>query len=991
MQCDVVIPTLLNIDQSFYVRVNHAVHQHLLTAREKCQSVAMSSSGNARPTRPMESPQETKKRSKLVTLLLSCCLFEAVFSACLLAALILLGRHYLYNHTNSNNEIPTNNGNVSEFPNVAQEVKHKINRLPREVIPIHYDITLTPNLESGNMTGRVNITVNIEKPRKTILLNSLNLAINHVHIIRWHGCLMIPIKSITPRKEEEILEIVPQTQLRPGRYYIAIEYSGRMRDKIVGFYQSTYNSESRGLRKMATSKFEPTYARQAYPSFDEPNMKANFTVHLLKPKDDSYIALSNMPQIDEEEVENGILVHFRESVRMSTYLTCFIVSDFTFTRDTLKNGQEFRVYATPEQIGKTEYARITGKSVIDYFIDFFGIDFPLPKLDMAAIPDFVSGAMEHWGLVTYRETALLYSSEISSSANKQRVASVVSHELAHSWFGNLVTMEWWNDIWLNEGFASYIEYRGVDYAEPDWQMMDQFLIDTLHSVLILDATLGSHPIVQTVLTPDEITAIFDSISYNKGASVLRMLEDAIGEEYFRNGVTKYLRDHIYENAVTQDLWDALQATIEEEIDITEFMNTWTMQMGYPVIDVVSDGEETYVLRQRRYLTNPDAQDNTDTPYNYRWTIPITYITSESNIPQYIWFNHTDSEVTIPKPAVEWIKFNYNQVGYYRVNYELEDWQRLIDNVASLSIADKTHLLEEAFRLAESGDISYEIPLNLSLSMKNEIEYIPWTVISTMIGELNAYLASSTVYDDFKNYVRDIIADAYETLTWAEDPDDGHLRRRARVTILTLACKMGHEGCLTQATQRFDGWLNNDEELSQDLRTIVYNYGVAGSNTPSWEQMYDIFVKETDAAEKLKLMHGLTFASDPTLLSRLIDIAETGDVVRSQDYFTLMQYIAANPIGTSIVWDYVRENWEQLVDRFGLNERYLGRMIPSITRTFATNTKLQEMKDFFAKYPDAGAGASARVQALETVENNIKWLEKNTEVVESWLLNYSSAS
>ncbi|KRT86161.1 Peptidase, partial [Oryctes borbonicus] len=712
------------------------------------------------------------------------------------------------------------------------------------------------------------------------------------------------------------------------------------------------------FRKMATSKFEPTYARQAYPCFDEPNMKANFTVHLLKPDDETYIALSNMPQVIEEPVENGIMVHFQESVRMSTYLSCFIVSDFDFTSGTLKNGQEFRVYATPEQIAKTEYARTIGISVIDYFTEFFDIDFPLPKLDMAAIPDFVSGAMEHWGLVTFRETALLYSSEISSSANKQRVASVVSHELAHSWFGNLVTMQWWNDIWLNEGFASYIQYKGVNYAEPDWQMMDQFIIDDLHPVLILDATLGSHPIVQTVLTPDEITAIFDTISYNKGAAVLRMLEDAVGELNFKNGVTKYLKDHEYENAVTQDLWDALQDIIEDEIDITEFMNTWTMQMGYPVIDVTTstDGEE-YILKQRRYLTNPDALDSTETPYNYRWTIPITYITSESDTPQYIWFNHTDTEVSIPKPAVPWIKFNYRQVGYYRVNYELADWERLIDNIGDLEIADQTHLLEEAFRLAESGDISYEIPLNLSLYMKNEDGYIPWSVMYTMLGALDVYLSSSA---DFRNYVQDIINGAYEKLSWAEEDEHGHITRRARVTVLSLACKMGHADCLEQATQRFEAWLNENEPLSQDLRTIVYNYGAAGSDAANWEKMYDIFVKESDAAEKLKLMHGLTFSNDPALLTRLIEIAETEEIIRGQDYFTLLQYIAANPIGTSIVWDYVREHWEQLVDRFGLNERYLGRMIPSITKTFTTNTKLNEMKDFFGKYPNAGAGASARV-------------------------------
>ncbi|KAI4459362.1 protease m1 zinc metalloprotease [Holotrichia oblita] len=813
---------------------------------------------------------------------------------------------------------------------------------------------------------------------------------------------------------------------------------------------------------MATSKFEPTYARQAYPCFDEPNMKANFTVHLLKPKETTYIALSNMPAQREEDVEDGVMVHFQESVRMSTYLTCFIVSDFTFTEDTLANGQQFRVYATPEQVSKTEYARVIGKSVIEYFIDYFGIDFPLPKLDMAAIPDFVSGAMEHWGLVTFRETALLYSTEISSSSNKQRVATVVSHELAHSWFGNLVTMDWWNDIWLNEGFATYIEYKGVDYAEPTWQMMDQFIIADLHPVLILDATLASHPIVQTVLTPDEITAIFDTISYNKGAAILRMLEDAVGQENFKAGVTKYLKDHEFGNAVTQDLWNALQEIVLDDINITELMNTWTMQMGYPVIDVTSDGEDNYILKQRRYLTNSDAIDETVTPYSYKWMIPVTYITSDSSIPQYVWFNYTEDQVTIPKPDADWIKFNYNQVGYYRVNYETNDWERLTQHIATLSIADRAHLLEEVFRLAHSNDITYAVALNLSKYMKDETDFIPWNVMSTMMHELNIYLATSSVYPDFKIFVQEMVTNAYNTLTWEEDINDGHVKSRARMAVLNLACAMDHQGCLDQAIQRFQEWLENSQALSQDLRAIIYNYdkptriftnasgsrsesaidyvatnlpvsglmcpsvepnlgdhlaqildvnlgqadecdhdsvhlaevrniGVAGGTTANWEKLYDIFVQENDASEKLKLMHALTHSNDQTLLERLIDIAKTEDVVRGQDYFTLMQYIADNPVGTSIVWDYVREHWQDLVNRFGLNERYLGRMIPAITKTFTTTARLEEMQNFFSEYPDAGAGAAARLQALETVQNNIKWLQNNKEVVEDWISNYVNQS
>lgn len=328
---------------------------------------------------------------------------------------------------------------------------------------------------------------------------------------------------------------------------------------------------------MATSKFEPTYARQAYPCFDEPAMKAKYKVSLVKPLGDDYIALSNMDQDGKEIADTETqtaLVTFKESVPMSSYLSCFIVSDFKHEQQTVKAngiGDDFlmRVFATPAQLTKVDFALKSGVSITEYYIQYFKVPYPLPKLDMAAIPDFVSGAMEHWGLVTFRETGLLYDVSISSTVNKQRVASVVAHELAHMWFGNLVTMAWWNELWLNEGFATYISYKGVDHVQPDWKMSDQFLISDLHGVLGRDATLATHPIVQPADNPDQITELFDSITYSKGASIIRMLEDMVGEANFQTAVTNYLEKHKYGNAVTEDLLaelDSLGLNFDDEVE-----------------------------------------------------------------------------------------------------------------------------------------------------------------------------------------------------------------------------------------------------------------------------------------------------------------------------------------------------------------------------------------------------------------------------------------
>ena len=328
--------------------------------------------------------------------------------------------------------------------------------------------------------------------------------------------------------------VEPREQLQPGNYSVRMEFSGSLTTGNTGFYLSRYTDSNGNQVPIATSKFQPTAARKAFPCFDEPTYKSVFVVSLVRPSGGGYVALSNMPVVGEEgdSPQSGLTTtSFQPSVPMVTYLACFIVCNFEYAEKVSeKHGTRFRVYATPAQRQRVEYSLKVGANITDFFTDYYDLPYPLPKQDMIAIPDFVSGAMEHWGLITYREANLLYDSRESSAANQQRVATVVSHELAHQWFGNLVTLRWWDDLWLNEGFASYMEYKGVSNYHPDWEMEAQFLTSDLHRVLDLDATVNSHPIVQPVTHPDQITEIFDTISYAKGASVLRMLEQFMGEE-----------------------------------------------------------------------------------------------------------------------------------------------------------------------------------------------------------------------------------------------------------------------------------------------------------------------------------------------------------------------------------------------------------------------------------------------------------------------------
>ncbi|XP_061399840.1 glutamyl aminopeptidase-like [Musca vetustissima] len=882
----------------------------------------------------------------------------------------------------------------------TSKIKHLLSfRLPKELLPQHYELRLQPDLLNKTFSGNVKIRLQILKPISFIPVHSKLLTVETKNVQRICDNSVVTVTpSLTydhPEFEYWVTEFAEP--LDEGTYSIELAFSGSLVDRIVGFYQSSYLDKVRNVkRSIATSKFEPTYARQAFPCFDEPSMKARFAVTLVRPTGDGYHALSNMNVKSEIDIEHNLtMVNFEDSVPMSTYLACFIISDFAHQEKTVRgilpNAADFqmRVFSTSAQVDKVNYALNVGVGITEYYIEYFNVSYPLPKLDMAAIPDFVSGAMEHWGLVTYRETALLYDKTISSSANQQRVATVVAHELAHMWFGNLVTMKWWNDLWLNEGFATHIQYKGVNHVHPNWDMLDQFIISELHGVMKLDSTLASHPIVLTVENPNQITELFDSITYSKGASVIRMLEDLVGSEKFRQATTNYLNKLKYSNAETNDFLSEIEA-LKFDFGVKLIMRTWTEQMGLPVVEVKRQGD-VFVLQQKRFFANPEDYNGTydDSPFNYRWSIPITYFTNTNTEVQRTILNYDDQEVTLNIPnEIEWIKLNKNQVGYYLVNYPLDIWQALINTLifrrGDFTNADRAHLISDAFALADAGQLDYTIPLDLSKYLRKELDYVPWSVGASRLKNITNLLYSTDIYSKVVKYARLLLKNVCESVTWEVSAD--HLQNLLRVTVLNSACNYGDSMALEEAGKRFKTWLNNPSQRPHpDIRSIVYYYGMKSvGNEQNWNQVWDIFVNETDAQEKAKLMEALAAIKEPWILQRFINMSWDENNVRGQDYFTCMQYISENPIGQPLVWDYVRENWPSLVKRFGINERYLGRMIPAITSRFTTQTKLEEMEAFFKKYPDAGAGTAARKQALETVKNNIKWLQVNQEPIRKWL-------
>ncbi|XP_059495248.1 alanyl (membrane) aminopeptidase b, tandem duplicate 1 [Stegostoma tigrinum] len=569
-------------------------------------------------------------------------------------------------------------------------------RLPGDLVPDHYEVTLWPRLDkdpvkSYYFTGNSTVYFRCERKTKLILLHSHKLKVMEPELeVVGAGSPPAPaLHKYWLQNETQFLVIMLQEPLSPGtRYSLHTQFEGALADDLSGFYRSQYVNETGHTRVIATTQMQPTDARKAFPCFDEPAMKATFNITLYhKPE---HTAISNMPEGKTTMIDDGmtwIVTSFQQTPKMSTYLLAFIVSDFIFEHENTSDT-EIRIWARKEAIeeGQGKYAlNVTGK-ILDFFENYYNVSYPLPKSDQIALPDFNAGAMENWGLITYRETALLYDPKLSSAGNKERVVKVIAHELAHQWFGNLVTIKWWNDLWLNEGFASYVEYLGANKAEPQWGVKDLIVLNEVYRVFAIDALASSHPLSSEeteINTPAEINELFDAISYSKATSVLRMLSNFLSEQLFVKGLSAYLRQFSYNNTIYADLFEHLQKAVDDSIKlpktVSEIMSRWTLQMGFPVITI---NTTTGTVTQKHFLLDPNSNVTRPSKFNYTWIVPITWMKGQTknNISWLLERQETNPEMKLN--GNEWLLANIDVMGYYRVNYDERNWNNLVEQLST---------------------------------------------------------------------------------------------------------------------------------------------------------------------------------------------------------------------------------------------------------------------------------------------------------------------
>ncbi|NXS15014.1 AMPN Aminopeptidase, partial [Neodrepanis coruscans] len=886
-------------------------------------------------------------------------------------------------------------------------------RLPATLKPEIYEVSLQPFLkpDANNMyifKGNSSVVFVCVEATDLILIHSNKL--NYTMQGSFHAVLQAEGGGSAPAISRTWLEVPTQylvvqlaAPLQQGqKYRLSSTFTGELADDLAGFYRSEYTEDGTKY-VVATTQMQAADARKAFPCFDEPAMKANFTVTLVHPS--NYEAISNMPaKSDRQQMIDGEswnITEFDTTPRMSTYLLAFIVSQFRYKEDISWNAM-IRIWGRPKAINEHQgdYALNVTGSILNFFEEYYSTPYPLPKSDQVALPDFNAGAMENWGLVTYRENSLLFNDKYSSIGNKERVVTVIAHELAHQWFGNLVTLRWWNDLWLNEGFASYVEYLGANFAESSWNIKDLMVLNEVHSVMATDALATSHPLSfseDEINTPAQISEVFDSIAYSKGASVLRMLSDFLSEDIFKEGLKSYLHKFAYNNTVYTDLWVHLQEAANKNNaelpdSISNIMDRWTLQMGFPVVTV---NTLTGTITQSYFLLDPNSQVDRPSVFNYTWIVPVTWMKRDVTGNRYWLTEVTETNDTFKVNSPNWLLLNLNVSGYFRVNYNQENWDQLLSQLSTnhkvFPVINRAQIIDDAFNLARAKYVNVTLALSTTRFLSQETEYMPWQAALNNLQYFQLMFDRSEVFGVMTKYIQKQVTplfNHYKNITnnWEKIPN-GLMDQYNEINAISTACSYGITECQDLATQYFQLWQQNSSAnpVPPNLRSSIYCSMVATGGEVAWDFLWDRFREASVVSEADKLRTALACSPHSWILSRYLEYTLDPTKIRKQDATSTINSIASNVVGQPLAWDFIRAKWRMLFTQYGGGSFSFSRLILAVTQRFSSEFELQQLEQFKEDNQDIGFGSGTRAleQALERTRTNINWVKENRATVLAW--------
>jgi puromycin-sensitive aminopeptidase len=766
-------------------------------------------------------------------------------------------------------------------------------RLDRTVVPSAYRIFITPDLERATFAGRVEIDVDILEPTNVVKLNAIELDLGAATLTTGGTAH----RSIDLRLDEtyEVATYTFDSTLPTGSAILEIAFDGILNDQLHGFYRSTYTDPSGVKHTIATTQFENTDARRAFPCWDEPAFKATYQVNLTVPS--HLAAYSNSPVSSDTDLGNGQrTVSFTPTMKMSTYLVAFIIGPFEETAALDVNGVPLRIVYPIGNAHLTAHALEAGDFALRFFSDYFDIPYPGDKLDMVAIPDFMQGAMENLGCITYRMPDLLIDPAKASLAEMERVAQVVLHEIAHMWFGDLVTMEWWEGIWLNEAFATFMQTLCQDAFRPQWETWVSF--STFRDwALDIDGLHATRPIEYEVISPEDTQGMFGHLTYQKGSAVLRMLEQYLGAETFRDGIRHYLRKHSYGSTRTTDLWDAIEEV--SGAPVRDVMNTWILQGGFPLV-TLEDG----LISQIPFAYGPASGDSM---IGSSWKVPVMTRSLKGG-PTSVHLLEDDAIAVTDDPPVV---LNAGGPGYYRSRYGVTESAALADHMDELNAIERAGVLSDSWALLFSSQISVEQFLVVAAGLGDHDEPTPWGTLATAVGFIDRALPAPQK-SGFAEQVRAIFGPQFARLGWEPRPDESPLTGQMRAIVLsTLGTVCADDAVRAEAVRRFEA-----NDVSGDLANAILRVVASQDRPGDYEIFLERYRNAASPQDEQRYMRGLWGFSDERVA---LDAADRCfSEFRNQDGSTMFGLLTSNATTGPSVWRLMASRWDEVLAKFPPN-------------------------------------------------------------------------
>jgi aminopeptidase N/puromycin-sensitive aminopeptidase len=843
-------------------------------------------------------------------------------------------------------------------------------RLPKTVLPEHYTLALTPDLKAATFAGDETIDVTLAAASKTITLNAAEITFKSVTATAGAGAPVAATVSLDEAKEQATFTF--PSELPAGKVKLAIAYTGILNDKLRGFYLSKTEK-----RNYAVTQFESTDARRAFPSFDEPAFKATYDISLTVDAGDTVISNTNM--IADKPAGAGLhTVTFATTPKMSTYLVAFLVGDFKCVSGEA-DGTPIRACATPGQEQKGKFAVEAAEYILHYYNNYFGIKYPMPKLDMIGIPDFEAGAMENFGAITYRETDFLIDEKTASLRQKKNVASVVAHEMAHQWFGDMVTMQWWDNIWLNEGFATWMETKPVAKWHPEWHY-SQDDAEVLDGTLNLDAQPTTHAIRATADTPSEINEMFDGISYGKGGAVLAMVENYLGEETFRQGVHNYLAAHLYANATAEDFWGAQTATSHKPID--KIMESFVAQPGVPLVTLTGDGKTKVEATESRFYLNFGVQPQTSAPQS--WTIPICFKTAAGSSCELL--EAGKASQTLKVPSAPFLFADGGGKGYYRSLYPKPVYDNIVAHAeSSLTPEERISLLGDEWAMMRSGHGAVGDYLDLVGALHSDPNP---TVLGAALGKLSAIdtrIATEPEREQLNAWVRSEFSPAYKALG-AGGADESQDKKEMRALLFGILGSAKDPVILAEARELAEKYVVDPSSVDPNLVQSALGIAAVNGDATLYEKFLALSEKTSDPAIKTGALFLTASFKDPVLVKRTLDMVADGKI-RNQDSWILISILLSRQETREQTWSYVKQNWEKVSAQFTTSS---GNRVVAATSSFCSVEKRDDVTSFFTAHKVMAAERTLK-QAADSINGCIQLHEAQEPNLKEWLAAKSASA